>query len=188
MCKQEDYFKNWSTCTTKNIFPCHASTGRPKPCRALGWGTTERSRFTSLTENSGSNQQSASEAKRKAILMLFYSRKHFSLRKSNLVDLFKTFFLPVCFSGWEGEKTRCLWQDGKKKKVGEEANFWNVHFPTPPPKNYNIQSIPIAHWSCQQRVKMLSVHVAIKKTNPPCTVLRKYSGGLMRSRGFSSCC
>lgn len=75
-----------------------------------------------------------------------------------------------------------------RKKVGEEANFWNVHFPTPPPKNYNIQSIPIAHWSCQQRVKMLSVHVAIKKTNPPCTVLRKYSGGLMRSRGFSSCC
>lgn len=32
------------------------------------------------------------------------------------------FFLPVSRS--EGEKMNWLWQ---KKKVGEEANFWNVH-------------------------------------------------------------
>ena len=147
MCKQEDYFKNWSTCTTKNIFPCHASTGRPKPCRALGWGTTERSRFTSLTENSGSNQQSASEAKRKAILMLFYSRKHFSLRKSNLVDLFKMFFLPVCFSGWEGEKTRCLWQDGKKKKWEKKPTSEMYTFQPRPQKTtiYSLSPLHIDH-------------------------------------------
>lgn len=32
-------------------------------------------------------------------------------------------FLPVCISGWEGEKMRWLWQNVKE----EEANFWNVH-------------------------------------------------------------
>lgn len=36
MCKQEDYFKKLIYMHNKNIFPCHASTGRPKPCRALG--------------------------------------------------------------------------------------------------------------------------------------------------------
>lgn len=53
MCKQEDYFKKidlHAQQKIKYIIPCHASTGRPKPCRALGSGekgggaTTEHSR------------------------------------------------------------------------------------------------------------------------------------------------
>lgn len=41
MCKQEDYFKKidlHAQQKIKYIIPCHASTGRPKPCRALGSG------------------------------------------------------------------------------------------------------------------------------------------------------
>lgn len=186
MCKQEDYFKNWSTCTTKNIFPCHASTWRPKPCRALGWGTTERSRFTSLTENSGSNQQSASEAKQKSYPDAVLRWEAFFPQKVKFGWSFLNFFSLFVLVGGRGRKRGV--SDRRKKKISGRRSQLLKCTLSKLPQNYNIQSIPSAHWSCQQRVKMLRVHVAIKKTNPPCAVLRKYSGGLMRSRGFSSCC
>lgn len=67
----------------------HVMQAQGGPSRAELWdkGPTGHSRFTSLTEISCSNQQSASKAKKKkktqqkAIPMPFYSRKHFSLRK-----------------------------------------------------------------------------------------------------------
>lgn len=141
MCKQEDYFKKWIYMHNKNIFSCHASTGRPKPCRALGWGTTERSRFTSLTENSCSNQQSASAAKQKAIPMRFIVGSIFPLE-------IKIWFNLVCspcsywwVGGGENEVIVTVKRSGRRSQVLKCTRSKK--------KNYNIQSIPLhtAHTS-----------------------------------------
>lgn len=87
------------------------------------------------------------------------------------------FCLPV--SRLEGEKINWLWQ--KKKEVGEEANFWNVHVQRKKQKT-TIYSLPIAHSLCQH-VKILSVCVALKKTDPSCAVLRRIQKGSLLSRG-----
>lgn len=137
MCKQEDYFKNWSTCTTKNIFPCHASTWRPKPCRALGWGTTERSRFTSLTENSGSNQQSASEAKRKSYPDAVLRWEAFFPQKVKFGWSFLNFFSLFVLVGGRGRK-RGVSDRRKKNKWEKKPTSEMYTFQTPPKLQYTV--------------------------------------------------
>lgn len=119
MCKQEDYFKKLIYMHNKNIFPCHASTGRPKPCRALGLETTEHSRFTSdwkLLFKPAVSLQSETKDHPAAV----YRRKHFSLGNLEFgwifVFWFFFFFLPVFISGWEGE--------GESEVIVTEKRKW----------------------------------------------------------------
>lgn len=86
------------------------------------------------------------------------------------------FFLPVSRS--EGEKMNWLWQ---KKKWEKKPTFEMYTFKEKKQKT-TIYSLPIAHSLCQH-VKILSVCVALKKTDPSCAVLRRIQKGSLLSRG-----
>lgn len=86
------------------------------------------------------------------------------------------FFLPVSRS--EGEKMNWLWQ----KKSGRRSQLLKCTRSKKKKQKTTIYSLPIAH-SLYQHVKILSVCVALKKTDPSCAVLRRIQKGSLLSRG-----
>lgn len=147
MCKQEDYFKKLIYMHNKNIFPCHASTGRPKPCRALGLETTEHSGFTSdwkLLFKPAVSLQSETKDHPAAV----YSRKHFSLGNLEFgwIFVFCFFFLPGFTSGWEGGDSEVIVAEKRKwekKPTFEMYTFQKNKTKTNNKTPYNIQSMPL---------------------------------------------
>lgn len=167
MCKQEDYFKKCIYMHNKKIY-FHVMQAQGGQSRAELWDKGQRSTPDShLWPKTPVLTCSRPPKQNKSYPDAVYSRKHFSLRNKTFGWI--SVILPVRISGWEGRK----WGHYDRKKKWERKPTFEM-YTFPKKKNLEYTVYPNAHWSCQ-RVKILSVHVALKKTDPSCAVSRKVS-------------
>lgn len=146
------------------------------PSRAELWDTGRQSTPDShlwpntpvQTSSPPPKRNKVQKKKKKAVLTRFIVRKHLSLRNFWMDSR----FLPVGIGGWKGGEK---WgdRDGKtkeKKTNREKKPTFEMYTFKKTKLQYTVY--PIAHWSCR-RIKIWSVGVALKQTDPSCAVLTK---------------
>lgn len=143
MCKQEDYFSKKLIYMHNRkiymfIFQCHASTGRPKPCKSFGTRDDRGSHLWAepWVASSGPPSRNTWLKKKK--------------KKTGFLNVASEAFSPL----WIWYHV-CLFILGGRE---EEANFWNVHFPQK--REGKGSNTIFGQFHCQ-RVEVLEVFVLL---------------------------
>lgn len=134
MCKQEDYFKKLIYMHNKKYISMSCKHREAQAVQSFGIRDNRALQIHISDWKLLFKPAVGLQSKTKSYPDAVYSRKHFSLRNSNLV----VFFLPVRISGWEGEKMRWLW---RKKKWEKKPTFEMYTFSKQRKKTPTIYSL-----------------------------------------------